>query len=179
MIITKAQLKTYVQFSDNIPDRLIDFHIKTVQETIVEPLLDSVMLTNINAIIAGSLLFPQLNALYTNYILAWVANNVAYSFYASHGINATQFGMVVISEDTSQPIAPQDRANLLAHTKNTAQTYWLRFRKKLTDEDFTFDSIVYDDIERSKRGINIGIGRVGRKLKRESAYWQNLKDFPC
>ena len=79
MLITKTELKTYLQFSDKIEDRLIEFHIKKVQETIVEGLLDPSMFTNLLAIVGGSTAFPQLEDLLDDYIKAWIAYNVGLS----------------------------------------------------------------------------------------------------
>lgn len=173
MLITKTELKTYLQFSDKIEDRLIDFHIKKVQETIIEPLLDPAMFTNLLAIVGGSTSYPYLEDLLNDYIKAWIAYNVGYSFYAQHGVNVSQYGLVVINEDTSTPLAPQDRSNLLATTKNDANTYYLRLRKKLSDDNFTYDSIKYDDVTNPKRGMNAVIGRVGKGMNNK--YYDRLK----
>jgi hypothetical protein len=178
MLISKSDLKTYIQFSDNIPDRLVDFHIKQVQELVIEPLIDVTMLANIEAELATPSTYPQLGLFFTNFMKAWICNNVAYSIYSQHGINITQFGVVVINEDTSTPVAPQDRANLLQTVKNNGNAYYMRMRKALEDADFTFDTIKYDDITRPKRGINLGIGRVGRKLHNPMLQdWQRFKDW--
>lgn len=174
MLITKQELKTYFQFSDKIEDRFIDFHIKKVQETIVQPLLAPAMFTNLLAIVGGSTAFPQLKDLLDDYIKAWMAYNVGYSFYAQHGVNATQYGLVVINEDTSTPLAPQDRANILATLKNDGNTYYLRLRKKMNDDSFTYDTIKYDDVCRAERGFNAVVGRVGKAVEYRS--YDRLKD---
>lgn len=181
-LITKAELKTYVQFSDNIEDRLIDFHIKKVQETIVQPLLDAIMYANLEIIAASpSNSYPELEALFDDYIKAWIANSVVYSFYSQHGINITQYGIRVMSEDTSQPVAPEDRAMLLQTVKNDANAYWLRLDKKVKDDNYTYDGITYNDENcRNNKGVNLGvkaIARVGRRFNpfiNTSEYYKHL-----
>jgi hypothetical protein len=163
MLINKQDLKTYVQFSDNIEDRLIDFHIKLVQETIVEPLLDPIMFANLEQVVSNpSNTYPELADLFESYIKAWICNKTIYSFYSQHGINVTQYGMRVMNEDTSQPIAPEDRAMLLQTVKNNANAYWLRLDKKMADDNYTYDNITYQKDCQNNKGINLGMKRVSR-----------------
>lgn len=175
MLITKEDLKEYVQFSDNIEDRLIDFHIKMIQETVVEPLFDKTLFVNLNEIVNNPAhVFPELEILFEDFIKPWIANKTIYSFYAQHGINVTQYGMRVMNEDTSQPIAPEDRSMLLQTVKNNANAYWLRLDKKMTDDNFTYDNITYKDVCNGK-AINIGIQRISRVGKRHDPFNHNCK----
>jgi len=163
MLINKQDLKTYVQFSDNIEDRLIDFHILTVQETEIEPLLDPIMFANLEQVVSNpSNTYPELADLFEKYIKAWICNRTIYSFYSEHGINVTQYGMRVMNEDTSQPVAPEDRAVLLQRVKNKANAYWLRLDKKMADDNYTYDNITYQKDCQKNKGINLGMKRVSR-----------------
>jgi hypothetical protein len=163
MLINKQDLKTYVQFSDNIEDRLIDFHILTVQETEIEPLLDPIMFANLEQVVSNpSNTYPELADLFEKYIKAWICNRTIYSFYSEHGINVTQYGMRVMNEDTSQPVAPEDRAVLLQRVKNKANAYWLRLDKKMADDNYTYDNITYKKDCQKNKGINLGMKRVSR-----------------
>jgi hypothetical protein len=163
MLINKQDLKTYVQFSDNIEDRLIDFHILTVQETEIEPLLDPIMFANLEQVVSNpSNTYLELADLFEKYIKAWICNRTIYSFYSEHGINVTQYGMRVMNEDTSQPVAPEDRAVLLQRVKNKANAYWLRLDKKMADDNYTYDNITYQKDCQKNKGINLGMKRVSR-----------------
>lgn len=168
MLISKSDLKTYAQFSDNIEDRLINFHIQKVQDTQIEPLLDPIMFANLEIIVASpSNSYPELETLFDNYIKPWIAYNVIYSFYTQHGINVTQYGMRVASEDTSQPVAPEERAVMLRTIQTDANNYYLRFQKQLYKDDLTYDGITYTDVCEKNKGVNVGmkaINRVGKKF---------------
>jgi hypothetical protein len=179
MLISKSDLKTYVQFSDNIEDRLIDFHIKLVQETIIEPLLDPIMFANLEQVVSNpSNSYPELATLFEDYIKAWICNKTIYSFYSQHGINVTQYGIRVMNEDTSQPVAPEDRAMLLQTVKNNANAYWLRLDKRMADDNYTYDNITYNDENCKKdKGINLGIKRVSRVGKRFNPFNDNSEIY--
>lgn len=181
MLINKTDLKTYVQFSDNIEDRLIDFHIKLVQETIIEPLLDPIMFANLEQVVSNpSNTYPELATLFEDHIKAWICNKTIYSFYSQHGINVTQYGMRVMNEDTSQPVAPEDRAMLLQTVKNNANAYWLRLDKRMADDNYTYDNITYKDDCQKNKAINLGIKRVSRVGRRfnpflsQDEFYKNL-----
>ena len=178
MLISKSDLKTYVQFSDNIEDRLIDFHILTVQETEIEPLLDPIMFANLEIVVSNpSHTYPELEALFDNYIKAWICNRTIYSFYSEHGMNITQYGIRVMNEDTSQPVAPEDRAVLLQRVKNKANAYWLRLDKKLSDDNYTYDGITYSKDCQENKGVNLGIKRVSRVGKRFNPFNDNTENY--
>jgi hypothetical protein len=181
MLITKTELKTYLQFSDKIEDRLIDFHIKLVQETIIEPLLDPIMFANLEQVVSNpSNTYPELATLFEDYIKAWICHKTIYSFYSQHGINVTQYGMRVMNEDTSQPVAPEDRAMLLQTVKNNANAYWLRLDKRMADDNYTYDNITYKDDCQKNKAINLGVKRVSRVGRRfnpfltQDEFYKNL-----
>ncbi len=167
MLINKSDLKTYVQFSDNIEDRLIDFHILTVQETEIEPLIDPIMFANLLQVVGNpSNSYPELTALFDNYFKAWICNKTIYSFYSEHGINVTQYGMRVMNEDTSQPIVPEERAMFLQRRKNIANSYWNRLDKQMATDNYTYDGIKYNVNCNNNKGIDLGIKRVSRVGRR-------------
>ena len=164
-LIEKTDIKNYVQFSDNIEDRMIDNHITNVQNFTVEPLIDNVMWTNIQTIITNpSHSFPQLETFFEDYIKAWVCFLTAYEFMVWQGNNVTQYGIRVMNEDTSTQIAPQDKAVILQNIKNNGNAAYNRMNKALSDADYTFDSIKYGSVSNKSRGNKLQIGRVGIKL---------------
>ena len=86
--------------------------------------------------------------------------------------------MRVMNEDTSQPIAPEDRAMLLQTVKNNANAYWLRLDKKLSDDNYTYDNITYNSENCKKdKGVNLGIKRVSRVGKRFNRFNDNTENY--
>jgi hypothetical protein len=71
-----------------------------------------------------------------------------------------------MNEDTSQPVAPEDRAMLLQTVKNNANAYWLRLDKRMADDNYTYDNITYKDDCHKNKAINLGIKRVSRVGRR-------------
>lgn len=161
MLISKSNLVTYCQFTDNIEDRLINPIIQDTQDLEIEPLIDPVMFTNFNLIVGGSTLFPQLKSFFDNYVKQWICFTTYYNFCTVHGINVTQYGIRVNNEDTSVPVDPQDRAKFNQAYKNKGNAYYLRMNKELDAKAYTFDNIKYDEVCAKDRGNTLVVGRVG------------------
>ena len=167
-LIDKEDIKVYVQFSDNIEDRMVDNHIANVQRLAVEPLINDTMWDNIQEILTNpSHSFPELETFYEDYLKRWVCFLTAYEIYVWHGNNITQFGVRVMNEDTSVAIAPEDRAVLLQSIKNNGIAAYNLVRKTLSTLEYTLDGITYDDVCKKDRGNKTQIGRIGIKIKKE------------
>jgi hypothetical protein len=136
----KSDFPTFVQFSLNIEDRLINPHIEDAYKFDVRPQLESLAVDIYNY--DGSLTTkPDLKAFFENYILEWWVRLAYKRFIALHGKNVTQFGFTQTKDPggTFDQLEAADRAVILKQITSDAAVC-LNYALQQT---WTFDTITY------------------------------------
>jgi hypothetical protein len=136
----KSDFPTFVQFSMNIEDRLINPHIEDAYKFDVRPQLETlgVDIYNYDGSLATK---PQLKAFYQDYILEWWIRLAYKRFIAVHGKNITQFGFTQTKDPggTFDQLEPADRAVILKQISNDASVCFNYALK----QEWKFDDITY------------------------------------
>lgn len=141
-LITKSDFSTYVQFTDNVKDRLLDFHILKAEKIDFFPLVPEAFWDIINTGSPG--MGTEMEDFFNDYCKPVLVHFAMNRFLIEAGNNITQYGLVVPNEPTSQPASDQARANIRNQYKSDLQVYLNKFYKKLKDVEYTFDGVVYD-----------------------------------
>lgn len=141
-LISKSDFSTYVQFTRNIEDRLLDFHISKAEEIDFKPLVPANFWTAINQASPG--MGSELLAFYEDYIKPVLVHQAMLRFLIEAGVNITQFGVVNPTEDTSQPASDQQRASMRNQYKADLAVYLNKFYARLSEVSYTFDGTEYE-----------------------------------
>lgn len=141
-LITKSDFSAYVQFTENIKDRLLDYHITKAETLDFQPLVPTAFWTNINS--TSPALSGELEDFFTDYCKPVLVHFAFLRYLIEAGINITQFGIVNPFENTSQPASDGQRASMRNQYKSDLQSYLNKFYARLKDVSYTLDGVVYD-----------------------------------
>lgn len=141
-LITKSDFSDYVQFTTNIPDRLINYHRDKAEVLDFKPLVSTAFWTIINTGSPG--MGPELEDFFNEYIKPVVVHYAMCRFLIEAGVNITQFGLVNPREDTSQPASDAQRGAMRNQYKADLQSYLSKFYARLKEVEYTFDGVVYE-----------------------------------
>lgn len=154
VLATKEDFSTYVQFTTNIPDRLITYHRDKAETLDFKPLVPAAFWTKIIQSSPG--IGAELQDFIDDYIKPIIIHFAMLRFLVEHGRNITQFGLVVPIENTSQPAANTDRADVRNQYNKDLQSYLKLFYSRLKEVSYTFDGTVYNfDCNRKQTRILI------------------------
>lgn len=162
MLISKADIARYFQFSTNIDDRLINYHISDAETFELQEAVPAAFWT--------ALANPdtELQVLLDNYIKPLLCAIAYRRFIAFHGLNITQHGILLVNEESSVQVSTQRLAYFMNDIKGKENAYWSRFKKAVSDADYTYDGVEYDfdwaDIR--KPGNDIGIRVAGGSCRK-------------
>lgn len=162
----KSDFPTYVQFSTNIEDRLLDFQIKAAYTKDLKIKFGAVMEEIYNADYQTVDDFvtaePELGAFYRDYILEhWILS--AYKrFIAHHGLNVTQFGLTKQSDPdgTFTQSTGDERAIIMRQINHDISITETEVFRKLEDVNWTFDGDTYET-KRVRTRKSFGIHAIG------------------
>lgn len=155
-LIQKSEFKTYVDFSDNIPSKKLDYNINDAQIFDLKPLVPADFYTDLFSLSAR----PELTVLLDDYVKPYLICSAFSRYLLWTGRNISQFGIRTNNEDTSTEVSDKARAELIADINNKKSYYWSIFKKKIYDDNYTYDGTTYDftndcDVSRPKRNFNI------------------------
>lgn len=202
MLIEKSQFKDYVDFSDNINDKKLNYQIKDAELFDFVPLVPVEFYDALVSLIAsdikqwarttpyvlGDKTYSPMNnkkytalrsttgdepsvslsdwddielaSLFDDYVKPYLVCCAFSRYLLWTGRNISQFGIRTNSEDTSTEVSDKARGELIADIENKKAHYWSRFKKKIYDDDYTYDGVLYSfetdcEISRPKRNFNI------------------------
>jgi hypothetical protein len=175
----KSQFKEYVQFSDNIPDRLIDYHIDAAYRFTIEPILRNTEATEMHL---GSTIYgytpiespgtetkPELVAFYNNFLKEWWIRLAYQRFIEVHGLNVTQFGLTKTKdpENTFDQAEERDRAVLLRRLRDDLNIIEGNVFAELNRIEWILDLYPFKgaNVRASQRKV-FGISGIGGKKRR-------------
>lgn len=186
MLIQKSQFKDYVDFSDNIVDKKLNYQINDAELFDFVPLVSDEFYQAIKTMVESNIqqwsrtteylinqksYSPennkkyialrttegdepsvsssdwseiQLYTLFDEYIKPYLICCAFSRYLLWTGRNISQFGIRINSEDSSTEVSDKARAELIADIDNKKSYYWSRFKKKISDDDYTYDTVVYD-----------------------------------
>lgn len=153
-LITKTDFSAYVQFTLNIPDRLIDYHRDKAETLDFKPLVPGAFWTIINTGSPG--MGDELEDFFNDYCKPVLVHQAMNRFLIEAGVNVTQYGIVNPLENTSQPASDPQRAGMRNQYKSDLQSYLSNFYARLKEVDYTFDGIRYEfDCKTKQTGLRI------------------------
>lgn len=139
-LIQKSQFKDYVDFSDNISDKKIDYQINDAQLFDLKPLVPIDFYNDLFSLSSR----PELSSLLDEYITPFLVCSAFSRYLLWTGRNISQFGIRSNVEDSSTEISDKARGELIADIENKKKYYLAMFRKVIYDANYTYDSISYD-----------------------------------
>lgn len=167
----KAQFNQFVQFTENIDDRLLDFQIKQAYTKHLLPRFGNLVVAIYNQQDESKFeeALPELENFYTDYLLEyWIL--VAYRrFISQHGINVTQFGLTQTKdpEGTFDQVSEDRRAAVIRQISSDINVCETNIYRRLKDVNWTFDSVVYENPDTENRKTapkkTFGINAIGVK----------------
>lgn len=103
---------------------------------------------------------------WTDYIKPFLVASSVSRWSTWHGYNWTQYGMVKMVDGTFAQLSNEERAPLKADIENKVKYFQSRISKKLSDVNWTFDTVKYvkEDYEKINPNTRVGIFVPG-KLK--------------
>lgn len=137
---TKSDFPTFVQFSMNIEDRLINPHIEDAYKFDVRPQLESLAVDIYNY--DGALTTkPELKTFFRDYILEWWVRLAYKRFIALHGKNVTQYGFTQTKDPggTFDQLEAADRAVILKQITSDAAVCF----NYALQQEWKFDTVTY------------------------------------
>lgn len=140
-LILKTDFTEYIQFTNNVPDRLVDFHLKKAEELDFKPLLPTELWDKIKEVSPG--MGAELSEFFTDYCKPVIIHFTILRFLVEAGRNITQFGLIVPFEPTSTPASDKSRAEVRNSYKKDLDSYLNLFYAQLKEVSYTFDSTVY------------------------------------
>lgn len=145
MQISKSDLSVYSQFTTNVEDRMINFHILNARKYDVQPYLTSGLMDAIIALADDS--DNELSAFYNDYVKEVWSLAAYIRFLTEHGVNVTQFGLTKPNDPrgTFTQASEQERANILRQNKSDMDVAVNQMTDRLKAVNFTFDSVVYSE----------------------------------
>lgn len=165
----KTEFPDFVQFSQNIDARLLDFQIKQAYTKDLKPKFGDVLIAiyeNADVDLATFITNePELGTFYRDFVLEyWIL--VSYKrFIAAHGLNVTQFGLTKTAdpEGTFEQATGDERAVMLRQIAHDISVCETEIFKKLKEVEWTFDGEVYEipDAKRITNKKSFGIHAIG------------------
>lgn len=137
----KADFPTFVQFSLNIEDRLINPHIEDAYKFDVRPQLESLAVDIYSYIPEEPETRPELKTFFQDYILEWWVRLAYKRFIEVHGFNVTQFGFTQTKDPngTFDQLDANSRAVMLKRISSDASVNL----NLALQQTWTFDNITY------------------------------------
>lgn len=141
-LINKSDFSTYVQFTQNITDRMLDFFILKAETLDFKPTVPAAFWSAINS--SSPAMGAELTDFFEDYCKPVLVHQAFLRFLVEHGTNITQYGIINPQEDTSQPASPESRASMRNAYKSDLQSYLAKFYARLKEMNYTLDGTVYD-----------------------------------
>lgn len=149
-LFNKTDFINIVPMSVNIPDANVDLHCNDAQSLDTKPTMPVRVSNNAIDLIDDLISSesdpstrPQLWDFYNSFLLPYMVCLAHARFLVWHGRNVAQFGLRVNSEDTSESVTDEQRADLIASSEHKANIYLAQLKVELVNKNFTFDSIPY------------------------------------
>lgn len=136
----KSDFHTFVQFSEHIPDKLINPHIEDAYKFDIKGKLEQLAI-DIYAFDGSLTTKPQLKTFYEDYILQWWVLLAYKRFIAVHGTNVTPFGVTLTKDPqgTFEQVDVSVRAVYLKQLLSDANTCY----NIILAQDWKFDDVTY------------------------------------
>ncbi len=170
-LIVKDDFMPLVQFSLNIPDKMVAPHINDAQDY---DLTEAVGEDMVNDLVALDLHDeeerPELRAFWKTWVKPYLVFKSYSRILASAGKNLTQFGLVTPREDTSTPITTEERAYLIGDIDKKASVNGNRMLRQLKSVEWTFDNETYERPDCYKRKKRFGIHAVNPDCEPKHRY---------
>lgn len=136
----KSDFSSYVQFTENIEDRLINPHIEDAFKFDVKPKFD-VLGTDIYSYDPSAATKPELKTFFEDYVLQWWVLLAYKRFIQTHGRNVTQFGYTKTRDPdgTFDQLDSHERSVILKQLDHDAGVLF----SYILQQDWDFDDSVY------------------------------------
>lgn len=112
----------------------------------------------------------ELMTFWGEYVKKYFAACVYYRLMLWQGVNVTQYGVVNVTEETSQQISDKQRGDIMADIRGKRDIYLARLNKKFSDVGGEFDGVTYatdcEDNSTPNQGVQVwavGVNRVKRE----------------
>jgi hypothetical protein len=164
-LLSKEDMKNYVQFSDNIADRIFNFHYHNAIEYDIKPRLGESLYNA--CILATQQDFPELFLFRDTFVSRYAALATYVRLITEHGTNVTQFGFTQLRDPagTFDQASEERRAVFLRAYKSDMDTAFTLLNNEMKRVNYTFDGIVFDSGE-VKEKRSIGISAIRKKQNR-------------
>lgn len=139
-LVTKSDFISVVQFTENISDRILDFHISDAENFDFVPRVSAAFYAAVQISASPA---NEMTDFRENFVKPLIVCYAFQRYLLWAGRSVTQYGLVQIKEDTSDAITRQDRADLINDIKSKANVYLTRFYNELTAINYTIDGVVY------------------------------------
>jgi hypothetical protein len=162
-LIIKSDFEAFVKLGKNIKDSDLDLHIRDAQDVDFFSWANDTFYSDLINNLSTK---PQLTELFNTYIKPYLIFTAYYKFMLWHGANVSQFGTRQNQEDTSQEISDKRRGELLGDIQSKINIYLSRLKDKLKDDDYTYDSVVYDwfnDCDKVQMKPQLNIRQLGQR----------------
>ena len=143
MELTKQDIATYFEWTNNILDKDIDPHIRRARDKDFKPIVPIAFYDAFLAETCGSPT-TELCTFYNDFIKPLWAAFTFQRYLLWAGANVTQFGLVRNLEPTSEPISDKQRGELMNDVQGDINTYLADFYRELNDNLNIFDGVEYD-----------------------------------
>lgn len=175
----KTQFSQFVQWTDNIEDRMINFHIDDAFFYVVKATLGYPQ--DANKDLALSILEynpgsdtsdPELESFFDNYVLRWWILVAFRRFLANHGRNVTQFGYTNLldPEGTFNQVDEIGRATYLRSLQSDINVAETNMFLELNKRQWTFDGFQYSHSSCKTGRKNFEIRAIGAGRGRRGGY---------
>lgn len=168
-IIQRTDFNGIVKIGANVQNSELSMHIRDMQELEFFEWSDDTFYSDVMNIASVSNR-PQLLELVNTYIKPYLVCGSYYNYLLWAGRDSTQMGIRVNNSESNSEISDKGRGELMADINKKKNVYLNRLKKKLNDDNYTYDSItytLYDDCGKRYPSNKIGILRVGKKQR----YW--------
>lgn len=137
----KVQFKSYVIFSDNIDDSLVNPRINDAFTYEIEPKLGDLAAAINNAVTLEN----ELLAFYEAFVLPWWILLSYKRFVSTHGINIAQYGIIKMSDPdgTYTQSTASEIAIIIKQVTNDANVLETKCIKELNRINWTLDNVKY------------------------------------
>lgn len=142
MLITRIDFAGRVNIGENILDDDINICINNVELYVFKPMIDANLYEALKDLTTGS---PdsQLKSFLNDFVKPFLVFGFAKDFSVLHGKNFTQFGIVTVSDDTSQALSNDARTEMVAVFERNYNICLTLLKNKLEEANYTFDNVVY------------------------------------
>jgi hypothetical protein len=161
-LIIKSDFAPYCKMGKNISDSDLDLHIREAQEGEFLSWVPDVFYNDLMDNLSTK---PGLTTLFNEYIKPFLCISSYYQFVLWNGANVSQYGTRQNTEDSSQEISDKRRAELMGDILSRKNTRLARLKDKLKDDNYTYDSVVYDfnsDCDKKQLKPQLNIRQLGQ-----------------